>query len=91
MKFASNLGSSPLEPMKILQPTVAVTCASTATPLNPTKASVPKSTKPTIDVPAAQFDWNSSGLTNPLDGNVKRLPIFICFCFCYSVVVCCFG
>lgn len=76
MKFAANLGSSPLEPMKILQPTLAtVNTAPTAT----TKATEPKSAVlSTIDVPAAQFDWNSAGLTNPLDGN---LNVFQTACF----------
>lgn len=68
MKFAANLGSSPLEPMKILQPTIATT--TNTTKLNDTKSAVPA-----IDVPAAQFDWNSSGLTNPLDGNVNAYHI----------------
>lgn len=46
---------SPLEPMKLR----AATCS------NDTEN---KTQKATIDVPAAQFDWNSSGLINPLDG-----------------------
>lgn len=27
------------------------------------------------DVPAAQFDWNSSGLINPLDGKLKTVKL----------------
>lgn len=30
-----------------------------------------KGSKSILDVPAAQFDWNSSGLINPLDGEFK--------------------
>lgn len=33
-----------------------------------------------IDVPAAQFDWTSSGLVNPLDG--KRTPFQYVFFIC---------
>lgn len=51
-RFAANLGFSPLEPMK------------SDGVLQPTASSSIKST----EIPAAQFDWNSSGLVNPLDG-----------------------
>lgn len=54
-RFAANLGFSPLEPIK----------PSSVSGTTSTNASV------TNEVPAAQFDWNSSGLVNPLDG--KRL------------------
>lgn len=40
-------------------------------PLEPIKPSgVPgtASSNSSNEIPAAQFDWNSSGLTNPLDG-----------------------
>lgn len=53
-KFAANLGLSPLEPMKV---------SSSSSGENDVKTS-----KTVLDVPAAQFDWNSSGLINPLDG-----------------------
>lgn len=56
-KFAANLGLSPLEPMKV-----------TSSSLNESDV---KATKSILDVPAAQFDWNSSGLINPLDGKCK--------------------
>lgn len=55
-KFAANLGMIPLEPMK----------------LNTTISSDTSDNKSTLkiasDLPAAQFDWNTSGLINPLDG-----------------------
>lgn len=42
-------------------------------PLEPMKPSAvsgsSSNSSATNEIPAAQFDWNSSGLTNPLDGN----------------------
>lgn len=66
-KFAANLGLSPLEPMKVT--TLSATSKSTPSPstLNTVETDV-KGHKSILDVPAAQFDWNSSGLINPLDG-----------------------
>lgn len=62
-KFAANLGMSPLEPMKLNTTTSS-------------DASNNKSTFRTVaDVPAAQFDWNSSGLINPLDGMINLFSI----------------
>lgn len=58
-KFAANLGLSPLEPMKV---------ASSSS----SNESDVKGAKSVLDVPAAQFDWNSSGLINPLDGKPSR-------------------
>lgn len=56
-KFAANLGLSPLEPMKI--------------PSSSSHDGDIKATKTIPEVPAAQFDWNSSGLINPLDGKLQ--------------------
>lgn len=58
-KFAANLGLSPLEPMKV-------------TSSSAIDGDV-KTNKSMLDVPAAQFDWNSSGLINPLDGKLNLL------------------
>lgn len=64
-RFAANLGFSPLEPMKPTSSTAGIDPSSipnqTSTAANVGSAVVP-------EVPAAQFDWNSSGLVNPLDG-----------------------
>ncbi|XP_069681923.1 aftiphilin isoform X2 [Periplaneta americana] len=67
-RFAANLGFSPLEPVRASR--------SSPTPLEPAKElhhiqhseqpSTSSATEETL-VPAAQFDWNSSGLVNPLD------------------------
>lgn len=53
-KFASNLGYTPLEPQK-----------SEVIPVQPNNSNneVPQSQ----EVPDAKFDWNGSGLVNPLD------------------------
>lgn len=78
-RYAANLTFSPLEPMK---PTISsspklpvkkITVAPPPTPsvevkptiLQPTKT--PMSNPPEI-VPEVEFDWNTSGLVNPLDG-----------------------
>lgn len=67
-RFAANLGFSPLEPVRASR--------SSPTPLEPAKElhHIQRSEEPTTSsateetvVPAAQFDWNSSGLVNPLD------------------------
>lgn len=52
-RFAANLGFSPLEPSK---------------PNSVPGASNSGNSSASNEIPAAQFDWNSSGLTNPLDG-----------------------
>lgn len=58
-RFAANLGFSPLEPMK------------SDAMLQPTATSIAKPS----EIPAAQFDWNSSGLVNPLDGTTIYIKI----------------
>lgn len=42
-------------------------------PLQPVKSGVASENETTdiADVPVAQFDWTSSGLVNPLDGNLS--------------------
>ncbi|XP_011708030.1 PREDICTED: uncharacterized protein LOC105462858 isoform X2 [Wasmannia auropunctata] len=65
-RFAANLGFTPLEPIK-----------ATAEPQQPSAASTSKTQGAAAcsdEVPAAQFDWNSSGLVNPLDANPSEEP-----------------
>ncbi|XP_015585320.1 aftiphilin isoform X2 [Cephus cinctus] len=59
-RFAANLGFTPLEPVK------ASTEAQQASTSNSSKT---QSSLSSEEVPAAQFDWNSSGLVNPLDSS----------------------
>lgn len=65
-RFAANLGFTPLEPIKAMpepQPT--------ASSSNKAQAS----TNNSEEVPAAQFDWNSSGLVNPLEANAPETNV----------------
>ncbi|XP_046628380.1 aftiphilin isoform X3 [Neodiprion virginianus] len=59
-RFAANLGFTPLEPVK-----------ASSDMLQPSSSSngKPQSSPTSEEVPAAQFDWNSSGLVNPLDAS----------------------
>ncbi|CAK9826655.1 AFTPH [Anthophora retusa] len=72
-RFAANLGFTPLEPIK-----------ATADPQPATTSNTNKTQTSTNleEVPAAQFDWNSSGLVNPLEasgGLSALLPLdFLC-------------
>ncbi|KAL6448980.1 hypothetical protein ACFW04_000602 [Cataglyphis niger] len=59
-RFAANLGFTPLEPIKA---TAESQQSSTS------NASRMQGAACSDEVPAAQFDWNSSGLVNPLDAN----------------------
>ncbi|XP_011163773.2 aftiphilin isoform X2 [Solenopsis invicta] len=60
-RFAANLGFTPLEPIKAsAEPQQPSTAAS---------ASKMQGAACSDEVPAAQFDWNSSGLVNPLDAS----------------------
>ncbi|GAB1861192.1 Aftiphilin [Camponotus japonicus] len=60
-RFAANLGFTPLEPIK----------ATVEPQHQPSTSNVNKmqGTACSDEVPAAQFDWNSSGLVNPLDAS----------------------
>ncbi|XP_076232145.1 aftiphilin isoform X2 [Calliopsis andreniformis] len=60
-RFAANLGFTPLEPIKA----TADVLTATSTNINKTQSSTNSE-----EVPAAQFDWNSSGLVNPLEAKV---------------------
>lgn len=60
-RFAANLGFTPLEPIKATAEPQQQPSASNVNRMQGTACS--------DEVPAAQFDWNSSGLVNPLDAN----------------------
>ncbi|XP_075223022.1 uncharacterized protein LOC142325318 isoform X2 [Lycorma delicatula] len=55
-RFAANLGSNPLQPIKAVE----------IQPVN-SSSPVPPPNEEVAAVPDAHFDWVSSGLTNPLD------------------------
>ncbi|XP_072744320.1 uncharacterized protein Afti isoform X2 [Anoplolepis gracilipes] len=59
-RFAANLGFTPLEPIKATTEPQQLSAANT---------SKMQGAACSDEVPAAQFDWNSSGLVNPLDAN----------------------
>ncbi|XP_043474333.1 aftiphilin isoform X2 [Leptopilina heterotoma] len=59
-RFAANLGFSPLEPVKAHNDSQQICSSNSGKTKNATF---------TEEVPAAQFDWNSAGLINPLDSN----------------------
>ncbi|KAK6638733.1 hypothetical protein RUM43_007000 [Polyplax serrata] len=61
-RFAANLGVNPLEPVKANE---------IPTPFSEGSYHQLEDTAQNV-VPAAQFDWKSSGLTNPLDGLEKE-------------------
>ncbi|XP_011061761.1 PREDICTED: aftiphilin isoform X2 [Acromyrmex echinatior] len=65
-RFAANLGFTPLEPIK-----------ATAESQQPSAANTSKIQGAICsdEVPAAQFDWNSSGLVNPLDANSSEAVV----------------
>ena len=65
-RFAANLGFTPLEPIKAIadaQPPSAANASKTQAFIN------------SEEVPAAQFDWNSSGLVNPLEANAAEVNV----------------
>lgn len=85
-RYAANLSFDPIQPQPLLPTPVNVTQASTSASKsnesNNTLASITskqqgQSNKEEIttmtgtQVPAAQFDWSSAGLVNPLDGEWK--------------------
>ncbi|XP_043603343.1 aftiphilin isoform X2 [Bombus pyrosoma] len=65
-RFAANLGFTPLEPIK-----------ATTDPQPVALSNISKSQASTNseEVPAAQFDWNSSGLVNPLEANMPEVNV----------------
>ncbi|XP_046433371.1 aftiphilin isoform X2 [Neodiprion fabricii] len=64
-RFAANLGFTPLEPVKASSDVQQPSSSSNGKP---------QSSPTSEEVPAAQFDWNSSGLVNPLDANGTDQP-----------------
>ncbi|XP_076397374.1 aftiphilin isoform X2 [Megachile rotundata] len=65
-RFAANLGFTPLEPIKATTDNQSVTISN----VNKTQSSTNSE-----EVPAAQFDWNSSGLVNPLEANISEMNV----------------
>ncbi|XP_071572063.1 uncharacterized protein Afti isoform X2 [Temnothorax nylanderi] len=63
-RFAANLGFTPLEPIKATAEHHQFSAANT---------SKTQGAACSDEVPAAQFDWNSSGLVNPLDASTDPL------------------
>lgn len=82
-RFAANLGYIALEPLKPVAVDNSSVNNNNSRSVAPSKSNEclnASSTEPAIraerppDVPAVQFDWNSAGLVNPLDGmNSKKL------------------
>ncbi|XP_055543408.1 mucin-2 isoform X1 [Wyeomyia smithii] len=81
-RFAANLSFSPLEPMKpttsSLAPAIILGAGSSTTRQDMTakyltpgldSSMQPPMSRSIGNVPAVQFDWNSSGLVNPLDAS----------------------
>ena len=65
-RFAANLGFTPLEPIKAI---------ADAQPPSAANASKAQAFINSEEVPAAQFDWNSSGLVNPLEANAPEVNV----------------
>ncbi|KYN14040.1 PREDICTED: aftiphilin isoform X2 [Trachymyrmex cornetzi] len=65
-RFAANLGFTPLEPIKATAESQQPSLANTSKILGAACSD---------EVPAAQFDWNSSGLVNPLDANSSEVVV----------------
>lgn len=70
-RFASNLGYNALEPLKPMtvdksQPIAMHSQLGDAVTASGSESGIKLERMP--EVPAAQFDWNSAGLVNPLDG-----------------------
>ncbi|XP_055848974.1 homeobox protein 5 isoform X2 [Episyrphus balteatus] len=70
-RYAANLSFNPLEPMKSDKSTNNSSSSTNTTDYRKRSDSL-TSTSTKTDVPAVEFDWNSSGLVNPLDG-VKEI------------------
>lgn len=90
-RYAANLTFSPLEPMK---PTISnspklpvkkITVAPPPPTILEVKPTILQPTKtlsshpPSEVVPEVEFDWNTSGLVNPLDG--KCYQVFFLFVY----------
>lgn len=74
-RFAANLGYNALEPLKpVAVDNSSINNNNNLAPSKSKESVNTSSAEPTIkmerspEVPAAQFDWNSAGLVNPLDG-----------------------
>jgi hypothetical protein len=84
-RFAANLSFNPLEPLK---PSTAALAPTSSSASNKVDISAPQTLKPTSTatngqqevIPEVEFDWNSSGLVNPLDGELNSLIKFISMC-----------
>jgi hypothetical protein len=78
-RFAANMSFNPIEPLK---PT---TSQNPTVNLSDTKPSILQPAKTSTEiVPDVEFDWNSSGLQNPLDGKLFRFLIkFLDYGFTY--------
>ncbi|KAE8750125.1 hypothetical protein FOCC_FOCC003249 [Frankliniella occidentalis] len=69
-RFAANLGFSPLEPVRAVQIQPQAEPPPRPEIIQPQVVETVKSSSDQGEVvPAAQFDWNDSGLTNPLDSS----------------------
>lgn len=76
-RYASNLSFNPLEPLKPVSTTSSINTSISKSELSDVKISAPlqpKTQQPDV-IPEVEFDWNSSGLVNPLDG--EFLSLFI--------------
>ena len=62
-RFAANLGFNPLEPLKPVKLGTSVVGSEPTTSIYNHKTGTVRT-----EVPAVEFDWNTSGLVNPLDG-----------------------
>lgn len=72
-RYASNLSFNPLEPLKpSTTSSINTTSSSSSSSSSISKselndAKIPAKIQPDV-IPEVEFDWNSSGLVNPLDG-----------------------
>lgn len=83
-RFAANLGYNPLEPLK---PTTVDPSQSAIYASNKSKGAMPRDEHLVAEVPAAQFDWNSAGLVNPLDGKPDIFVAFVNFVDHFEFIV----
>lgn len=76
-RFAANLSFNPLEPLKPSTANSVVVVTAPTSRSSDTNTSSTSNIRTTIppsgEVPAVQFDWNSSGLVNPLDGMIRKI------------------